>query len=35
MDVKEFLSGFYKGTKKQTLDAVVYFMEKYKIQKKV
>lgn len=30
MDVKEFLSGFYKGTKKQTLDAVVYFMEKYK-----
>ena len=26
MDVKEFLSGFYKGTKKQTLDAVVYFM---------
>lgn len=30
MDVKEFLSGFYKGTKNQTLDAVVYFMEKYK-----
>ena len=30
MDVKEFLSKFYKGTKKQTLDAVVYFMEKYK-----
>ena len=30
MDVKEFLSKFYKGTKKQALDAVVYFMEKYK-----
>ena len=29
MDVKEFLSKFYKGTKNQTLDAVVYFMEKY------
>ena len=30
MDIKEFLSGFYKGTKKQTLDAVFYFMGKYK-----
>lgn len=29
MDVKEFLSGFYKGTKKQTLDTVIYFMKKY------
>lgn len=29
MDVKKFLSEFYKGTKKQTLDTVVYFMKKY------
>ena len=29
MDIKKFLSKFYKGTKNQTLDAVVYFMAKY------
>lgn len=29
MDVKKFLSEFYKGTKKQTLGTVIYFMKKY------
>lgn len=29
MDIKKFLSEFYKGTKKQTLDTMLYFMKKY------
>ena len=29
MDVKKFLSEFYKGTKEQTLDTAIYFMKKY------
>ena len=29
MDVKKFLSEFYKGTKKQTLSKIIYFMKKY------
>ena len=32
MDVKKFLSEFYKGTKKQTLGTVIYFMKKYRLK---